>query len=184
MSRASLPDSSSEKARYETHNNDVEDPRYRAFVSPIVEAVATGWPTSAKGLDFGAGTGPVISVMLGEKGYDMQLYDPFFHPSVEPLRDKYHFIACCEVIEHFHDPAAEFQRLHDLLLPGGTLYCMTDILTEEVNFSSWYYTNDPTHVIFYRPETFEWIAKRYGFAAPEIDGRLIALRRLPVASMS
>ena len=58
-----------EKERYLLHENDVTDPHYQAFVSPIVDAVCKHCDPPGPGLDFGAGTGPVISEMLRKKGY-------------------------------------------------------------------------------------------------------------------
>ena len=55
-----------EKARYLTHNNDVEDERYQQFVSPITSAVMKQvQPLRTFGLDYGAGTGPVIAKSPG-----------------------------------------------------------------------------------------------------------------------
>ena len=53
-----------EKERYEIHNNDVTDPGYQNFVSPIVNAISKNCTPQHKGLDFGSGTGPVITTML------------------------------------------------------------------------------------------------------------------------
>jgi len=93
-----------EKARYLTHNNDVNDPGYQKFVRPVIQAVTTRTQTNHHGLDYGAGTGPVITKLLREKGYSMTTYDPIFIPNSEALNATYDFIVCCEVAEHFHDP--------------------------------------------------------------------------------
>lgn len=166
-------DTETEKARYETHNNDVDDPRYRKFVSPITLAVLDKHTADDTGLDYGAGTGPVISVVLQERGYRIKQYDPFFHPYPDLLKSRYDYIACCEVIEHFHQPDDEFERLKSLLKKGGNLFCMTDLYYPEKDFENWYYKSDPTHVFFYQQRTFEWIKKRYGFSSVTINGRLI-----------
>jgi hypothetical protein len=55
------PTPDAERARYLEHNNDIHDPRYQAFVEPIVNAVAESFTPDHKGLDYGCGTGPVIS---------------------------------------------------------------------------------------------------------------------------
>ncbi|WP_152512703.1 class I SAM-dependent methyltransferase [Haloplasma contractile] len=164
-----------EKKRYESHNNDVNDPRYQKFVSPIVDTVTSKYSTVSKGLDFGAGTGPVITKMLGDKGYDVALYDPFFWNNEERLKTTYDFIVCCEVIEHFHSPWKEFKLLRSLLKDGGTLYLKTDIYTDDTDFKRWYYKNDPTHVFFYHPKAFEWIKEQFGFSTLKIEDRLITL---------
>ncbi len=155
-----FPTPEEEIIRYEEHNNDVNDIRYQKFVSPITDAVQKNFfPENSIGLDFGAGTGPVITKVLNDKGYKLNLYDPFFIPDTAPLQEKYDFIVCCEVIEHFHHPLKEFKLLHSLLKPNGKLFCMTDIYSKTIDFSTWYYKNDPTHVIFYTERSLQWIKK-------------------------
>ncbi len=163
---------SEEKERYLTHNNDVSDTGYREFVSPITEAVVANYGKFCMGLDFGAGTGPVIAEVLKEQGYTVELYDPFFHPDVSVLEANYDFIVCCEVIEHFFQPEKEFSLLKKLLKPGGKLFCMTDLLTEN-DFEDWYYKNDPSHVIFYNANNLKWIVENIGFSKVETNNRLV-----------
>jgi len=98
-----------------THNNDVNDSGYHKFVSPIVNAVLNDFLPEHKGLDFGAGTGPVISKLLTDRNYQIKQYDPYFFNLPELLQKKYDYIVCCEVIEHFYDPDKEFQLLKSLL---------------------------------------------------------------------
>ena len=162
-----------EKARYLLHNNDINDKGYQEFVAPVLTAVLKSFPVKSKGLDYGAGTGPVIAKLLSEKNYKVALYDPFFYPNTEVLKDAYDFIVCCEVIEHFHNPDKEFTELYRLLKPNGKLFCMTDLLPEKELFDDWYYKNDPTHVIFYSEENLKWIKENIGFSHLDIDGRLI-----------
>lgn len=167
------PDSSAEKSRYEIHENDVEDKNYQKFVSPITSSILKDFTSYSKGLDFGAGTGPVISKVLSEKGYTITEYDPYFHNYSERLNEKYDYISSSEVIEHFYNPHKEFKLLKSLLKPKGKLYCMTDVYDVSTDFGSWYYKNDPTHVFFYTKKTFEWIKKEFEFLDVKVDGRLI-----------
>ena len=162
-----------EKERYDQHNNDPADPGYRRFVSPLVERVKAAYGTGAAGLDYGAGSGPVISAMLKEAGYRPVLYDPFYWNEPNLLKDHYDFIVCCEVIEHFHRPFDEFKRLRSLLNPGGAIFCMTEVFSDTVDFLNWRYKNDPTHVFFYHQDSLAWIKGNIGFSSLEISGRLI-----------
>ncbi len=162
-----------EKARYETHNNNVEDPRYQQFVSPIVKEVLSYYKTNHIGLDFGAGTGPVISKLLSERGYKINLYDPFFWNDKQYLQSKYDFIVCCEVIEHFHSPKKEFQLLHSLIKEKGSIILMTDLYHDDIIFDTWYYKNDPTHIFFYTKNTLEYIREQYNYTNLIIKNRLI-----------
>jgi SAM-dependent methyltransferase len=115
--------------------------------------------------------------MLRDNEYDVQEYDPFFANHPEALEKKYDYIACCEVMEHFHTPKKEFELLFNLLKPGGKLYCKTDLFSESKNFDSWGYKNDPTHVFFYHQKSILWIQKNIGFTSVKIDGRLIVFEK-------
>ena len=50
-----------------------------------------------------------------------------------------------------------------LLKDNGTLYLMTGIYRQNIDFSKWWYKNDLTHVFIYTERTFEWIKKEFGF---------------------
>lgn len=162
-----------EKERYDQHNNDPTDYGYRRFVGPLVKKVTETFSSEARGLDYGAGPGPVAAIMLGEKGYDVELYDPYYHSDRSPLLKKYDFIICSEVIEHFRDPAKEFSLLRSLLLPQGALFCMTEILTDDLDFEQWYYKNDPTHIFFYHNYSLLYIKNAYNFTKLTVEKRLI-----------
>lgn len=177
--KENIPDPIAEKARYLTHNNDVNDPGYRNFVRPLVDHISANFKAEeSMGLDFGSGPGPVIAVMLKELGYSVNLYDPYFHPNKKVLENSYDYIVCCEVMEHFKDPAKEFGKLKKLLKPGGQLICKTDLFHKEIDFEKWYYKNDPTHVFIYSPETLRWIAKNLELKLDFVDQRSPVFTRL------
>ena len=67
------------------------------------------------------------------------------------------------MIEHLHDPMSELARLWALLKPDGVLGLMTAFRVED--FAGWYYKRDLTHIRFFTPDTFAWIAK-------ELDAQL------------
>ncbi len=167
------PDKKTEILRYQKHQNDIEDDGYQKFVMPITSTIMRDFIASHKGLDFGAGTGPVISKILKDNDFQIELYDPFFHNYPNLLKDQYNYIACCEVIEHFHNPKKEFKLLKKLLLKNGKLYCMTNIYNESIDFHNWDYISDKTHVFFYHKETIHWIMEKFGFSDVTINGRLI-----------
>ena len=166
-----------EKAHYEKHNNDVFDERYQNFVSPIVNAVLQDLSSEAKGLDFGSGTGPVIAKMLTDKGYQVQNYDLFFAKEPSLLNQKYDYISCCEVMEHFHQPYKEFELLKSLLLPKGKLYCKTEVFNNQKPFENWYYKDDFTHVFIYQHKTLEWIKTKFHFSNLVIKEKLIVFEK-------
>ena len=162
-----------EKRRYETHNNDVLDPGYQGFVQPLVDAVMDSFSREHKGLDFGCGEGPVISYLLKKEGYHVDLYDPYFHADGSIFEKRYDFIILSEVMEHFKQPAKEFKTLFSLLKPGGKIFCLTELLKDDIDFARWHYKNDETHVFFYHEMSIQYIARRFGDPTFEIDGRLI-----------
>lgn len=162
-----------EKARYLNHNNDVHDDGYQQFVSPITSAVMNHQMPKHLGLDFGAGTGPVIAKVLADNQFEVQLYDPFFHPHPQLLNDTYDFIVCCEVMEHFYQPDKEFALLKSLLKQNGRLYCMTEPYHDDIDFHHWYYKKDDTHVFFYHHQSLQYIKDKFGFSNVTIKGRLI-----------
>ncbi|NLC65966.1 MAG: class I SAM-dependent methyltransferase [Clostridium sp.] len=168
--------SKEEKERYEEHNNDVYDERYQAFVYPIVREVLKDYGKKDKGLDFGSGTGPVITKLLRDNDYSIDIYDPFFANDKEKLNEKYDYIVCCEVMEHFHDPKFEFRRLKSMLNPSGALYLKTEIYDETTDFDSWNYKSDPTHVFFYHRKALEYIKNEYKFSELEIKKDVIIYR--------
>jgi len=168
-----LPDYNFEKSRYSEHNNDINDTRYQNFVSPIVNAILKDYNKNNIGLDFGAGTGPVISKMLNDNDYKIFQYDPFFYNNKDLLQNKYDYIACCEVIEHFHKPEKEFTLLKNIMNKNAKLYCMTKLYSKDIDFNLWYYKNDPTHVFFYQIETLKFIACKYNFSDLYINNSLI-----------
>jgi len=168
-----LPDENSEFSRYEEHNNDVNDVRYQDFVRPIVNKILTNFSIDNSGLDFGAGNGPVISKLLKEKDYNILQYDPFYHNNPELLKSKYDYIVCCEVVEHFHYPVKDFKLLKNMLTDNGKLYVMTSIYNDNIDFKTWFYKNDRTHVIFYQVDTLNYICNHFNFSDIKIEGNLI-----------
>ncbi len=169
--------SKEEKERYEKHNNDIEDAGYQNSVAPIVNAVSASFSSQHRGLDFGSGKNSVIKHLLQKEGFILDLYDPFFKEDRAVLSNKYDFITCCEVVEHFHHPAKEFKLLSSLLNPGGRLYCMTDLYRDDTDFEKWYYKNDKTHVFFYHPETICYIKENFEFDDYRIKNRLIIFEK-------
>jgi len=174
--RLEFPNYTEEKERYEMHNNDVNDPNYQKFVAPITTYILEHFTPQHNGLDFGSGTGPVISKILMDNHFSVKQYDPFFANFPEVLQTTYDYIACCEVIEHFHKPEKEFHLLKNLLKPDGALVCMTHLYDDTIPFENWYYKNDPTHVFIYRKETMAYIAETFGFKNYQIDNRRIVFR--------
>ena len=149
--------------RYRTHRNDPYDEGYRKFLNRLARPLLMCLGKGAKGLDYGCGPGPTLSVMFQEKGFAMDIYDPFFAPFHNVFSKSYDFITCSETAEHFFCPGAEFRRLARMLRPGGRLGVMTEMQEDDDAFVHWHYIRDPTHVSFYHIHTMEWIAREHGW---------------------
>ncbi len=154
-------DPAAEKAIYDLHQNQADDSGYRRFLSRLALPLLNQLPSGTCGLDYGCGPGPVLAAMLEAAGHKMTIYDPLYAPDPTALQQCYDFVSCSEVVEHFRQPALEFQRLFALLKPGGILAIMTKRVIDQAAFTGWHYKNDLTHIAFYSDATFDWLAKRY-----------------------
>jgi hypothetical protein len=152
-----------EKSHYLKHENKIDDPAYRKFLSKLSKPLKNKLSPYDMGLDFGCGPGPALADMLTCEGFSVALYDPFFYPDSKVLSKNYNFITCTEVVEHFFDPFNEFDRFQEMLAEGGTLGIMTCFSTSDDGFKGWHYRRDPTHVVFYSKVTFQVIAKDRGW---------------------
>ena len=177
LSPNNFPAPAEEKERYEKHNNDIEDAGYQNSVAPIVNEVLRSFSPQDRGLDFGCGRDSVIKHLLQKEGFTIDLYDPLFKNDQAVLFNKYDFISCNEVMEHFHHPDKEFKLLSPLLKPGGKLYCTTDLYKDDTDFEHWYYKNDKTHVFFYHTDTILYIKENLGFDDYRIENRLITFNK-------
>ncbi len=150
--------------RYNLHQNNVLDERYQGFLRSVVEAVQKGQTPGEEGLDYGGGPASVICYLLQKEGYSIRNYDPLYFPQGELLRKTYHYITCTEVVEHFTEPHREFEKLYGLLKRGGRLYIKTGVTDQVSDFAQWHYRRDPTHVVFYNRQTFEYIQQNWNYS--------------------
>lgn len=170
-------DAAREKAEYDLHQNHVDDPGYRRFLSRIAVPLLSRLPAAAHGLDFGCGPGPALATMLAEAGCDVQLYDIFYQPDRGPLQDSYQFITATEVVEHLQHPGRELARLWQMLEPGGYLGVMTKLVIDADAFAKWHYKNDPTHICFFSDETWRWWARAAGAELERFGADVVLLRK-------
>ena len=175
------PAREAEHAAYRTHENDPDDPGYRRFLAKLVRPLQERLAPASQGLDFGCGPGPALAAMLRESGHEVALYDPLFEPDRAVLARRYDFIACSETVEHFHDPAGQFERFDALLRPGGWLGMTTCFQTDDTQFADWHYRRDPTHVVFYRAATFRVVARQRGWRCEIPQKDVVLMRRAGAA---
>jgi SAM-dependent methyltransferase len=170
-------DEHQEKERYEIHNNDVNDAGYQQFTSPITNYILEKYSPNQLGLDFGCGTGPVISKQLHDQHYRVKLYDPYFFTDESYLNFQYDYIFSCEVFEHFYHPKQEIEKLLRLLKTSGRLLIMTHLYDGVIAFPNWYYRKDPTHVFIYTSKTIAYIAKKHQLHIEFQNNRFVILQK-------
>lgn len=166
-----------EKAHYDRHENDPGDPAYRDFLARLCEPLRERIAPPARGLDFGCGPGPTLSVMFAEAGYEMAIYDHFYAPEPGALQQTYDFVTATEVAEHLHAPGTVLTQLLGLIRPGGWLGLMTKLVKDVQAFANWHYRLDPTHVCFFSRDTFRWWADHSGCTVDFIGQDVILLRK-------
>lgn len=169
--------SEDEYKHYCTHENVIDDPNYRTFLSRLSKPLKHILTSHKIGLDYGCGPGPALSAMLIEDGYEMQNYDPFFYPDKKVLSSTFDFITCSETVEHFYDPFSEFNLLDKMLHPSGVLAIMTNFFQDDLPFKGWYYAQDPTHVVFYSKKTFEKIALQREWICDFPDQNIVLFKK-------
>ena len=108
-----------EKSRYDLHQNNPDDVGYRQFLSTVFDPVEKHLTPNAKGLDFGCGPGPTLSVMFEEQGYKVDLFDKFYANDRSIFNNTYDFITATEVAEHLNNPGDELTKLFNMLSAGG-----------------------------------------------------------------
>ena len=161
-----------EQEIYLLHENHIENEGYVAmFRRALAEVFPYCSPSTI--LDYGCGYEPVLQQILQRDGYSCDIYDPYFFPQLPD--GPYDLIISTEAFEHFSNPAHELERIIQRLKPGGTLAVMTRLFMPEIDFATWHYMKDETHITFYSPRCFEWIAQKYGLSVRHHDGRAVTV---------
>lgn len=177
LDRSQLPTLEEEIARYRLHQNSSNDQGYRKHLETLVSPLAAYLKAGMKGLDYGCGPSPTLSHMMAENGFQTDNYDPFFYPYELESSATFDFITCTEVVEHFFDPRNEFNKLVNLLTVGGSLAVMTEVYDEAIDFASWWYVRDITHVSIYQAKTFDWISREFQLTLQRPDKNVYFLTR-------
>ena len=148
-----------EKERYGLHENSNLSSSYRKYLSSIVNEIKSIQLDRPQILDFGAGEDFVLTRLLREEGFHCQAYDPLYNLGQSSLTQKYDLVIICEVIEHLRQLRKELDLLKKLLKPDGHVYLRTQFYPTTIPLSSWWYTNDMTHINFFSPATLKKVAQ-------------------------
>lgn len=172
--------SEDELKQYNNHNNTMDSPGYVEMFERFIADTFEEYKEEIKDvLEFGSGPGPVLSELLKQKGFNVDIYDKYFSPQKVYKGKQYDLITSTEVIEHIEDPIAIFEFFR-ASKEWGYLALMTQFHTNDAqDFQKWWYKNDPTHICFFRPKTFEVLAQKNGFKVLKHDSKKsILLQRI------
>ncbi len=167
-----------EKTRYDFHQNDPADSKYRKFLGRLFDPLETKLPSGSSGLDFGCGPGPTLSLMFEEAGHACAVYDLHYANDPSVLAKQYDFLTCSETMEHMYRPREEFERFVELVKPGGWIGIMTQLHDSSVvPFEHWHYKDDDTHVCFFSKQSFQTLEKACGLRVEFHSNSVILFRR-------
>jgi len=169
-----------QKERYNLHENNEEDAGYIAYFQRFLDFVLplVGKPQNA--LDFGCGRTSLLATLLEKEGMACDYFDPIYHPSTLDSDKKYDLIVSTEVFEHLHQPSVVFEHLLQRLNEGGYLAIQTEFHSnEQESFKKWWYPQDPTHIVFFRAQTFKVLCEKYGCRCiADNDKNIILIEKL------
>lgn len=173
-------DFSTQKERYNLHENDENDAGYQAYFKRFLDFILplVGQPKTA--LDFGCGKSSLLASLLEEEGVCCDYYDPIYHPNISIDSKKYELIVSTEVFEHLHQPREVFENLLERLEEGGYLALQTQFHPNELErFKKWYYHQDPTHIVFFTAHTFRVLCKEYACEYIGDNGKnMVVIRKI------
>lgn len=149
-----------EKARYDTHRNDLDDSRYINYMTESLSDFKKLIPKGATVLDFGCGPTKCLEFIFKNEKFKVQSWDKYYYS--EPLKGPFDCIVCHEVVEHFVDTQLEWQKLLEWGKSGSLFYVRTELYPiEPDSFKTWYYKNDLTHTFFYHQKTFDYLSEEF-----------------------
>ncbi len=149
-----------EKERYLKHENTIDNKGYVNMFEEFIQKTITPYSKGRNTvLDFGCGSGAVLAALLRGKGYGVDIYDIYFAPEKVYKNKNYDIITATEVLEHIKNPLSILKLLKNHLTKKGIIALMTLFHPDDrMKFKKWWYRKDPTHISFYDPKTFQYIA--------------------------
>ena len=166
-----------EKKEYAFHENSFENEGYVNMFRKFIDKAIRPYKSKIKtALDFGSGPGPVLAELLRQEGFKTNIYDKHFAPEKVYLNKKYDLITATEVFEHLTDPLATLKLLKSLLNKNGIIAIMTLFhQNNEEHFKKWWYRRDITHISFFTPKTFKYMASLLGMKILMEDGERVCV---------
>lgn len=179
--RQQLSSFQEERKEYDRHENSIENEGYVNFFRRFLDNALTPFASLGEGLDYGSGPEPVLSqVMARDYGVLPDIYDLHFQPDRIFEGKTYDFVVSTEVIEHVKDPMEVIGLFGRHLKSGGIAAVMTLFHQEDQEtFLNWWYRRDITHISFFTPRTFAYMAEKNGLEVIYCDdSRYVTLRKV------
>lgn len=161
--------------RYSKHTNSINDDNYIKFLSRITDPIKKRVEKNDIGLDFGCGPGPILKCILKE--YQILEFDPYFKNDINIYSKKWNYVISTEVIEHLKNPYKVIEKIWNTITNNGYLFLMTQLYNNEIEFKSWYYKGDPTHIVFFTKDSFKWLGNKLDAEVKFIDKDIIILKK-------
>ncbi len=160
-----------ERARYLTHENTLDNRGYVDLLTRFLDKAVSPFASGGRALEFGCGPGPVLGELLRRRGFEVDLYDPYFSPGLQRPKRGYDLLTSTEVVEHVVDAAGLWDTFDSLVREEGYLALTTRFHPGPRDFGDWWYHRDPTHVRFYSRDTLKWIAENHPWELVLLDER-------------
>ena len=171
-------DFTTQKERYNLHENDENDPGYQAYFQRFLVFTLPLLDKPKTALDFGCGRSSLLASLLQKEGIACDYYDPISHPDTLKEKKKYELIVSTEVFEHLHQPKVVFENLLERLEESGYLAIQTQFHSNDVEaFKKWYYHQDPTHIVFFTAHTFRVLCREFDCEFIADNGKNMVLMR-------
>ena len=125
------------------------------------------FPEAKNMLDYGGGYGMLVRLMR-DQGYNFYRQDIYCQNLFAQHFDiadagikRFDLLTAFEVFEHLSDPLTEISQMFEL---SDTIIFSTEIVPEDVDFSSWWYVSPSTgqHIAFYSVISLGKLAAHFG----------------------
>jgi len=113
--------SNKEKKHYLKHNNEIDDTRYRDFLTNLIKPLKDKICVNDIGLDYGCGYAPALADILKKDGFNIELYDPFFFKNENIFLENLILLLVQKLLSTFLNLMKSLIKLTDCLLENHVL---------------------------------------------------------------